>query len=200
MRNVLIHGRWSKNWSRIVSKNCITYHINKEQRIVFLNEGWYSFAKKNKASYLSSDTVINMPIFQFITDESCRHLYQMLIKRCREKHKALRLSFRCDSPEKRRFMSMEIIPLEKDATAFKSCVVREESRYPVELLDVDVDRSDEFVSICSWCKKVRVDGNNWVEVEEASEQMGLFGAVALPQLSHGMCPMCLENTRKKFFS
>ncbi len=183
-----------------MSKSCITYHINAEQRIVFLNDDWYSFAEKNKASYLTSDTVVNKPILQFITDESCRHLYQMLIKRCREKRKALRLPFRCDSPDRRRFMTMEIIPIEKGGIAFKSCVVKEESRGPVDLLDVDTDRSAEFVNICSWCKKVRVDGNNWREVEDAIDQMGLFGAVALPQLSHGMCPMCLENTRKKFFS
>lgn len=87
-------------------------------------------------------------------------------------------------------MLMEIIPLEDESTGFKSCVVREEARDPVKLLDIDIDRSDEFLTICSWCKRIRVDKKNWVEVEQAIEQLGLFGASLLPQLSHEMCPRC----------
>ena len=107
-----------------MNKHCITYHINKEQRIVFLNDDWNKFAIKNKGGHLTSDTVLNKSIFMFISDESCRHLYQMLIDRCRKQQEALKLSFRCDSPERRRFMSMEVIPLENESTGFKSCVVK----------------------------------------------------------------------------
>lgn len=181
-----------------MNKHCVTYHIDKEQRIVFLNDNWNLFANSNSGGHLTSNTVLNKTIFTFISDESCRHLYQMLIQRCRKKQKVIKLSFRCDSPETRRFMLMEIIPLENESIEFKSCIVKEVSRDPVKLLYMNVDRSDEFVKICSWCKRVRVNENNWVEVEDAIEKMGLFSVQVLPQLTHGMCQKCYEYVRKKF--
>jgi len=183
-----------------MSENCVTYHIDKEQKIVFLNDNWHSFASKNRARHLTSRAVLNKSIFTFITDESCRHLYQMLITRCKKKQEAFELSFRCDSPDRRRFMLMKIIPLESESTGFRSCIIREETRSPIKLLDVDIDRSNEFVTICSWCKQIRVDNDNWVEVEEAIERLELFGASPLPQLTHGLCPVCYEYVQQQRMS
>jgi len=179
-------------------QQCVSYHINKEHRIVFLNDNWQSFADQNSASNLTRHAVLNESIFTFISDESCRHLYQMLIERCRKEQQALSLSFRCDSPAKRRFMFMKVTPLTKGSIGFESCVVREEARNPVQLLDSKQKRSDEFVKICSWCKKIKVDDYFWVEVEEAIEHLGLFSASLFPELTHGICPACFEYVREKF--
>ena len=180
-----------------MSKNCITYHIDKEHRIIFLSDEWQSFANENKASFLTADTVINKSIFEFIADGECKHLYQMIVDRSRKEQVEMRLSFRCDSPDKRRFMSMEVFPLKDEAIGIKSCILREEIRDPVLLMSTGIDRTDEILLICSWCKKVKTDENKWVEVEEAIEQMGLFGASSFPKLSHGMCPACSGEVRKE---
>jgi hypothetical protein len=68
-----------------------------------------------------------------------------------------------------------------------------DSREPVRLLDADCDRNDEFVTICGWCKKVRLEDLSWVEVEEAVQQLRIFDALSLPRLSHGMCEPCHDE-------
>ena len=93
-------------------------------------------------------------------------------------------------------MLMEITPLKGNSTEFKSYIIREENRAPVLLLDELTDRTEEFLTICSWCKQVKVNENIWLEVESAIEELGLFDEKALPQLSHGICLPCYENAQK----
>jgi hypothetical protein len=176
--------------------NCITYHIDKDNRIILLSDEWEHFAVKNNASHLTVGAVLNNTIFDFIADSRCQLLYQMLIDRCRIEQRNLKFPFRCDAPEYRRFMLMEISPLKDGAIVFKSCIVREESREPVPILDVNTGRSDEFLKICSFCKKIEVD-NNWLDVENAIESLDLFNENIFPHLSHGVCQMCYENVSKE---
>ena len=90
-------------------------------------------------------------------------------------------------------MEMEIFPLANEAIGFRSCILKEEVREPVALLDAGSNRSDEFVRICSWCKKVAIDHSEWAEVEEAVTCLGLFNVAELPSLTHVMCPSCHEG-------
>lgn len=45
---------------------------------------------------------------------------------------------------------------------------------------------EEFLRICSWCRKVCHDGN-WLTLEE------YFNSKFATQTSHGMCPECLQK-------
>jgi len=45
---------------------------------------------------------------------------------------------------------------------------------------------EEFLRICSWCRKVCHDGN-WLTLEE------YFNSRFATQTSHGMCPECLKK-------
>ena len=45
---------------------------------------------------------------------------------------------------------------------------------------------EEFLRICSWCRKVCHDGN-WLSLEE------YFNSKFATQTSHGMCPECLKK-------
>ena len=172
------------------SGRCIVYHIDRDNQISFINDEWSLFAAENKARDLEAGSMIGQSIIRSIADETSRQLYWMLITRIRRDPKSLRFLFRCDAPDKRRFMRMEMFPLPDQGVGFKSFCVREESRAPVTLLDADADRSEEFVKICSWCKKVEVGNSEWVEVEDAILRLALFKTRTLPQLTHGMCPGC----------
>ncbi len=173
--------------------NCITYHLDRDNRLSFLSDQWSVFAADNQAAHLTSTFVINKPVFAFISDESSRHLYRILITRTRQENASFRFPFRCDAPDRRRFMEMEIFPLANESIGFRSCILKEEAREPVALLDAGAARSDEFVKVCSWCKKVELNPSDWAEVEDAITRLGLFNAVELPSLTHGMCPACHED-------
>ncbi len=136
-------------------------------------------------------------MFEFVADPGNRHIYTLLMNRVRETGRSVNFSFRCDAPDLRRFMQMEIGALSNGGLAFVSRTVREETRKSIALLDSESPRSDELLGICSWCKKVRLDeADEWVEVEDAIKHLNLFESTLLPQLSHGVCPECYESALK----
>lgn len=83
-------------------------------------------------------------------------------------------------------------PLQDHRLRLTGRLLREEPRPPLALFDATRERSDEFVIVCSWCKRVRV-GADWREAEDAVAALGLFDAAVLPQLSHGMCDSCADS-------
>ena len=176
-----------------MSKKCLTYHLNSRLRINYVCDKWQLFASENNAGYLDNESVLNKPLSEFIVDRKSLHLYEMLIARVKKEQRSVKFPFRCDSPEKRRYMEMEIYSVDDGSVGFKSCIIAEEPREPVQLLETEVDRSEEIVTICSWCKKIKVAEDLWDEVENAIKKLELFAMTLLPQLSHGMCPVCYEN-------
>lgn len=179
-----------------LNKFCITYYIDKNDNIVYLSNEWQLFAEQNRAAYLTEDTICYKSLFEFINDARCQYIYQVLINKVRKKQRKITFPFRCDSPCKKRYMQMEMIPLEGDSIAFKSCIIREELRQPVLIIDVNRSNSVDILKICSWCKKIQIN-NFWIEIEEAIEKYALFQTRLLPRLSHGVCSQCYDNTLKQ---
>lgn len=178
-----------------MNAGCIVYHIDDQDRIVYVGDHWQSFAEENAACALTEEAVLNRSIYDFLADEKVKHLYRMLIERARHEKVRVCLPFRCDSPNKRRYMAMELYPLDNGLIVMESYTLKEETREPVPLLDTELQRISDFITICSWCKRVRDDQNRWLEVEEAVRQMQMFDDNALPQLSHGMCNDCYDKAR-----
>jgi hypothetical protein len=87
-------------------------------------------------------------------------------------------------------MELDLEPGADDVVNFACRIVKIESRPRVALLAGDVERSDQVVTVCSWCKKVRIGTGDWVEVEEAVDRLELFNANVRPRLNHGICPPC----------
>ena len=173
------------------------YLINRKNRIEAVNEGWRSFAVRNHGEKLMNEMILYRDISSFIACGSCQELYDMLIKSVRDNKKAINFSFRCDSPEKRRYMKMEMIPMAQGKVEFTSYLEWEEERTPVALLELIGERSEEVLMICSWCKRIRTESEIWLDAEEAIEKMELFHKKQLPKLSHGICPDCYGQLIKK---
>ena len=107
----------------------------------------------------------------------------------RRQQSPLSIPLRCDAPELRRHLELTVVPEADGNLTIRSCTLRTEPREPVPLLDAQSERSNEFITICSWCKKVEVEGE-WCEVEEAVDRLGLL--VEVPHLTHGMCLPCRD--------
>lgn len=165
------------------------YAINAADRITFVDDAWVAFARENDEPALSREAVIGRPILDFISDPATEGLYEMLFERIRSLQKTITVPFRCDGPEVRRYMELVMRPGEGAEILFESVLLHSSSRPAVSLLDVVSTRTDEFLRICSWCKRVNVD-DTWVEVEEALGRLRLFERKAMPRLTHGVCEMC----------
>lgn len=163
------------------------YRINQADQIYFVNDDWLDFGKKNGLVY-SVEKVVGSSLWLHISDMTTRQLYHDIIRNVRHSGRRVRVPFRCDGPAVRRFMELEISPLAPSDVEFKGVLIREEPREHVDLLDSSLARSAEILLMCVWCKKVKI--SEWVEVENAAQELKLFEKNKLPFISHVTCPSC----------
>ena len=169
--------------------------IDGADKIVHVNDAWLAFAAENTAPQLTASVVLDQHIWRFIQGQETSYLYQQIFSRVRDGKAPVTFPFRCDSPDCRRFMEMELALLPGDAIQFTAHILREEWRDPIDLLDVSRDRNREFVKVCSWCKKINIPGRGWGEIEAAIMALDLFGHDPMPRMTHTICDSCRAALR-----
>jgi hypothetical protein len=171
----------------------VTYDLDDRDRILATGGEWDRFAIANAAPELATRSVIGHPLWRFVEGEEVRHLLRLLLDQVRERNRSVSVPFRCDAPALRRFMSMSIHPLEGGVLRVESVVLRTEPRAYMPLLERSHRLLYGMLSICSWCKRVRLFNREWVEIEQCVGRLNLFGSTDLPHLSHGICLPCAER-------
>jgi hypothetical protein len=169
--------------------------IDGADKIVHVNDAWLVFAGENTAPQLTATMVLNHPLWLFIQGQETSYLYRQIFSRVRAGVSPVKFPFRCDSPDCRRFMEMQLALLPDNAIQFMAHILREEWRDPIDLLDNSRDRSGEFVKVCSWCKKINIPGQGWGEIETAIEALDLFGHRPMPRMTHTICDSCRSALR-----
>ncbi len=172
----------------------ITYELDAQDRIRSTGADWDSFAIANGAPELASHRILLQPLWRFVAGSELQHLLRLLFERVRSRNATIRLPFRCDSPSARRFMELTVRPLPAHALALESRLLRSEPRRYVPLLERSARLRYGVLTMCSWCKRIRLARGEWVEVETAIERMDLFSSADLPMLSHGICRNCAALT------
>ena len=170
--------------------------IDDADKIVYVNDAWLAFAQENLSPNLMAALVLDQCIWRFIQGQETIYLYKQIFGRVRAGKSPVKFPFRCDSPECRRFMEMQLTRLPGGAIQFISHILREEWRQPPDLLDASRDKPGEFLSICSWCKKIYVPERGWGEIEVAIEPLDLFGRHAMPGMTHTICDSCYTTLKQ----
>lgn len=67
---------------------------------------------------------------------------------------------------------------------------------PLHMLNRNLRRTDEYISVCGWCGKILV-GNDWLGVGEAIGKLQLLDLSLLPRLTHGLCCSCKVDMEKE---
>jgi hypothetical protein len=181
-----------------IDKRIFSWIIDREDIIIHVNDNFLDFALENGAPRLSGEAMINRPLWSFIAGLETVQLYLLILEKVRKQGSRLSYPFRCDSPECRRFLELQVSPLQADCVNFSSRILRVEFREPVRLLEPGIS-SDQFLRICSWCKKIFCKGQ-WLEIEMAVKMLDLFAEVKLPRLTHGICDACGELVLKSLTS
>ena len=170
-----------------------SHRINEKDVIIKVCSHWQSFVEENNgASHIMPENIIGTTLWDHIIGAETKHLYEIILQKVRANKRPAKFHFRCDSPELRRFLTLEVIPHDDNSVEFISTIIKTESRDPVHILRTDIERSDEFLRICSMCKKIALSDTNWVELEVAIEKLKLFDLVALPHFTHSMCKACYK--------
>ena len=170
--------------------NPIQYRINAQDIILEVNEAWMEFTATNGVSTLHPPQVLGKSLLDFISGSAMGALYTVILNRVRQTQTPLVLPFRCDAPAVRRFMELTIHPLPTHEVVFITHLLKRESRAPIALLAAARACNRAFLTICSWCNRIRLTEQEWVEVEDAIMRLALFQVDVLPQITHGICQEC----------
>lgn len=172
--------------------NLIEYIIDQHDLITSVSSGWDGFALENDAEHLVATNVIGRSLWEFVSDRDVQNLYLNLVNRLRLKNRQIRFKYRCDSPDLKRFMGMTIQPLPDKSVKFISRIERVEKRRPVEILKRKITHADQLLRMCSWCKKVSLNGS-WLEIETALSGSDIFSGDNQLQLTHTICEECYNQ-------
>ena len=114
-----------------------THRIDKNGKIISISENWLSFAQENQGSKpCFSENIIGSSLWDHIHDRETKHLYEIIVQKVLKSNRQASFSFRCDSPEKRRFLKLTVIPLQDGSIEFISQIIRTETREPVEYTQI----------------------------------------------------------------
>jgi hypothetical protein len=166
----------------------VEYWLDVRDAIARVNDAWTVFALANDAPELAAEHVLHRSVWDFVVDGSTRHLYSAILQRVRG-GATIRFPLRCDSPALRRHLAMVVGPEAEGAVRFTCHVRALEARPEQPLWDRAATRRADMLRVCSWCKRVDVQGA-WKEVEQAVGQLALFDDLPPPTLTHGLCPDC----------
>lgn len=165
------------------------YRIDDDDRITHVNDAWLAFARENGMPEADIAAVPGRVLWDFLSDTQTAEIYRQLLADVRRHGTTHAVNFRCDSPEMLRLMTLEIAPHENGEIQLSSHVRELEQRPRMAILDPEVPRSDALLTLCSWCKRMRLD-DAWVELGEGVTRLGVLEQDAPPQLTHGICEDC----------
>ena len=164
------------------------YRIDAVDVISDVDDAWVEFAQRNEAESLTRTAVVGSSLWTHVSGVETRHLYRHLFAQVRT-GREITIPFRCDSPTVRRFHEMRMTPLPAGGIELACELLREERRTqgPAALLEKSAHKSGEFIVMCSWCKKINVPQNGWMELEQAVQVMQLLSESPLPAITHAIC-------------
>jgi len=174
----------------------VRYRIDARATIVGVGGAWERFATANGAQALGGREPIGKPLWRFVAGADTRYLYELLFARVCALDAPIEIPFRCDAPDRRRFMVLRVAPAGDGALDLDASVRRVEDRPAVWLLDGHVARSNLVLRICSFCKRIDCGSPGWLEVEDAVSRLGLLVAVRAPMLSHAVCRDCRHRVEE----
>lgn len=168
----------------------VTYRIDGDDTLVSAGGAWSTFAEANGGF---SPDPLGASLWSSIVGEDVRAIWRLLLQRVRRTDELAVFVYRCDAPDTRRLLQMELVPGSDGAVEFRSQPVREDTRVRVSLIDPRATRSDDVVTVCGWCARVRL--GDWIEPEEAVDRLGLLAGDLQPRLTHGICDACAADMR-----
>jgi len=177
----------------------VEYAIDGHDLLIEVGADWARFADENWAPELAVPAT-DRTLWSYFGQGPITDLWQLAVQRVRAEQRDVRVPFRCDAPHVRRWFEMTITPGPHGRVGFRSALVFEEPRVPVDVLDPSVARDEamEPLALCSWCGRGR-HGTSWLDVEEVLRAGRLLERAAMPPVSYGICEACRQEMSAELF-
>lgn len=167
--------------------------LDSENHILEVGGDWDRFALANGAPELIGERIIGRSLLDFVTGNVTRQFLLALLHIVREGRSSIELEYRCDSPQLRRYMLMQVSHVVDGMVRFQHTVLRVEPRdTPVPIKAAAQRGRDTFVR-CSMCNRVK-QTHDWVEPDglmrtpsSSTEQLAVI---------YGICESCKDELQK----
>ena len=168
----------------------VVLEVDADNCIRQVSESWTQVARAGGAEIeLATDRVLGKPLHQFITSDTTRMYVEASLKLCRLRQEVLFRPYRCDSPTHKRFMELQLTPLEQGAVEMKHFLLREEAfEQPLHLEEVtqQKNRSAGTCLRCSFCNRLKpLEQHEWMPPEELHQSY-----ISPLKVIHTVCPDC----------
>ncbi|MDF1584358.1 MAG: hypothetical protein P1P78_13760 [Methyloprofundus sp.] len=169
------------------SSNVIVYEIDESNIITTVNANWKAFAQANGAPELNDANVIGKPLLDFISGNVTKRFWINLLTHVRTDNCSYSFCYRCDAPNLKRHMKLDIAPLGTFNLRITSTLLHAKPR----ALQMDFKRAQQrsahSIIRCSLCNKV-VHNKQWIEADELNR-----GLKTTLDVTYGVCPVCHAN-------
>lgn len=171
------------------------YVIDENMRIVAVGGDWEKFGQENQALNLSFCDVKNRSIFDFVMGEASRLWLHSLIRMVIETKEIVRQSYRCDSPEAKRYMLMTITPQDNGHLTIEHTLTSEKARgNRLEINYACTETEASTLMHCNVCGHLRIDGE-WIDPDSEKNTTSTFHNV-----NGTTCERCLKEIPQKSLS
>jgi len=171
------------------SEEDVAFLLDADLRFLECSPAWDLFATANGGRRISRKQILGTCILDF-TPDILRKFYQYKYSLARTEDGTIEFDYHCSSPDKIRLFRMFISVFEDNILIVNHLKLEEacDVRPPVTAEERQLYiYAGNFVTMCANCRKVRRADvkDTWVWVPEFLVESEL-------QVSHGLCPRCLE--------
>lgn len=168
----------------------VEYVVDTKDKVVSVNEAWDVFALSNNAPGLHSEWVIGRDWREFVQGDATRMYMEAMLSATRLLGKRVAQSYRCDSPQEKRYVQLTVELLADHHVRFRHHTTQVSAQkyvvnYVVPKTPVVVSKK---IKRCSMCNRIELQGV-WQETEQAVES-GLLKEGAEVPVFYGICPSC----------
>ncbi len=143
------------------------YWLDSKDLIVKVSEEWDAFALENSSPEMLSNNVLGLSIWNFVTGDQTRLWLNTLFGYERIHGKALMRPYRCDSPNEKRFMEMNV-SMDGKLLGVRHSVIRVEKLSPPLNFEFSSVKRSGYRRRCSICNRTEM-GEKWMEPGELLE-------------------------------
>lgn len=172
----------------------LSYTVDASDVIVAVGGAWDDSARCNDAEKIVSTQIIGKSLDGFIHGDETRMFVRTMLMSARVLNRPVMRPYRCDSPQRKRFMEMTVTPLDGgNIEVMHQEVHSEPIANPTRMVAAPKGVTGVHTKRCSVCNRLRVNGI-WSELDDAVASGHLAPAVA-PALRviYGVCPDCLAS-------
>ena len=158
--------------------------------ITIVDRDWSPVLKNGRNDSLSECTD-NCNLRNHISGPEIQHLLNVVFERVQASQTPIDFLYCCDTNGVRRYMMLEIVPVDSRVVVLRSRTLLKDQREYVPSSGESTESPGELLRMCSWCKKLHTD--SWVDVEDAIRLYRLLEHKNVPLISHTICEGCRDT-------